>query len=272
MRALIPISVLSLCSCFNPSGGGDEGTSSSTATIGPTESGGASTRGAATPQDTGTPTTSAQTSSPTETGMVDDTSGATDATSTDGSSTSGNDDASSSTGAVAPERVVMFSSAPVTGNILERGMLASIRAGADSLCEDALASHPAVECTNTHAVLSINANDEVRDMPSNYSVPDDLPVEGPTGILVDDNFDALLDGSLMSSPLDAGVIPAAGNIWSGSNNMGEILNTTCSGWTVTQGMGAGGFGSAGDGTSNMSWLGAISASCAMELPLLCVCW
>ena len=53
------------------------------------------------------------------------------------------------------------------------------RAGADALCQ-ASANRPA-GYTNVRAFLSVDVNDEIRDMPGNYGIPTNLPIVGPNG-------------------------------------------------------------------------------------------
>ncbi len=166
----------------------------------------------------------------------------------------------------------MFTSAPVNGNLLAAGGLATARASADALCADALSDFPDQVCTDVHALLSINDNDEILDMPTNYGVPQDLPVEGPTGVQIDVDFAGLLDGSVAVSPADANAASEDVNLWTGSGGSGQVLNTTCNGWTATGGAGPLGFGSAGDSSSTTTWLGAVSASCNGANPLICICW
>jgi len=227
--------------------------------------------------------TATETGSPgteTQAGTMADT-GTTDATSTDptgGTDTSGSpgttagDDTSSTSGPVPVERILMFASAPVNGNLLAAGGLATARASADALCADALDKLPGQKCPDVHALLSINSNDEIADMPANYGVPQDLPVEGPTGVEVDVDFAGLLDGSIAVSPVDADVASGEVNLWSGSGISGEVLNTTCNGWTATSGAGPLGFGSAGQPSSTTTWLAAISGSCNTANELICICW
>ncbi len=224
---------------------------------------------------TSSPTTETQGETEQDTESTDVTSSTdpTDATDAVGSSSStAGDESSSSSGPAPLERILMFTSAPVNGNLLAAGGLATARASADALCAEMLDELPEQACTNVHALLSVNTNDEIQDMPTNYGVPEDLPIEGPTGVEVDANFAGLLDGSVAVSPVDAEVASGEVNLWTGSGISGEALNTTCNGWTATEGAGPLGFGSVGNPSNTTTWIAALSGSCNGANQLICICW
>jgi len=108
------------------------------------------------------------------------------------------------------------------------------RAGADALCA-ASANAPA-GYANYRAFISVDANDEIRDMPGNYGVPTAGAIAGPTGTLIANNWADLLDGSIANSLETAGVLGATFLAWrSGSNDDGSLDANNCLGWTSNAG-------------------------------------
>jgi hypothetical protein len=69
------------------------------------------------------------------------------------------------------------------------------RSGADGRCT-AAAPALSLPIAHTAAFISVTDSDEIRDMPSLYSVPTSLPILGPTGVRIADDWADLLDGSI----------------------------------------------------------------------------
>lgn len=105
------------------------------------------------------------------------------------------------------------------------------RAGADALCV-ADTNNPLVVGSETRAFLSVNANDEIRDLPENYNVPRDetiFRVDGTTQIATD--FAALLNAE--TTPLST-TIGGARNAFTGSGSNGALVPLSglhCNNWT-----------------------------------------
>jgi hypothetical protein len=143
------------------------------------------------------------------------------------------------------------------------------RARADAIC---LASYRArfVEqglCSeaHVHALLGVSPEDQLRDMPVTWGVPDDVPVLRATdqaqvaahwGDLTDPGVQ--LDRPVVGSPevfLD---------FWTGWN-----LNATCNGWTSQA---AGVSGRWGDAARRQDWLSQGTGACDESRNLVCLCW
>ncbi len=141
--------------------------------------------------------------------------------------------------------IVLFDSGP------RNGLNFGGRLGLDQHC--ALAKDKlAIPGAHTHALISVSATDELRDMPSVYGLPTNRAFVGPTGKKVADDFADLLDGELEQSLSDADI--SAAQFWiTGSNTDGSV-RTTCNGWTTSdfdqQVMGTYGY----PGASDSSWL------------------
>lgn len=121
--------------------------------------------------------------------------------------------------------IVVFDAGPHNG--LDFGG----RVGLDQHCATAKASG-SVPGAVTHALISVSATDEIRDMPALYGVPTNQLLLGPTGKQIADNWADLLDGSIDQSLTEAGISSA--QFWiSGSNTDGSV-RSTCNGWTTSE--------------------------------------
>ncbi|MCV6622605.1 MAG: DUF1554 domain-containing protein [Cellvibrionaceae bacterium] len=147
------------------------------------------------------------------------------------------------------------------------------RAGADAFC-DADANKPTVANSVTRALISINAADEIRDMPANYAVPTSEPIfrqDGTTQIAP--NFAALLNAD--SVPLTNsinGVAGTAGAAFTGSTNIGALHPSSCIGFTSISGSGPDQNGMSGLGNSTSGgYLEAGSTTCSnVTVGLFCI--
>lgn len=121
------------------------------------------------------------------------------------------------------ENVMIYNAGVSTGNL-------GGRAGADSLCE---AGRPnGLHHRYIRAFLSVNATDEVRDMPENYGLPTTRPFVSNSNIVLAQNFSDMLDGTVEISYNDAGVVPNATRSWTGSFTDGSLGGQDCGGFTV----------------------------------------
>jgi hypothetical protein len=104
------------------------------------------------------------------------------------------------------------------------------RSGADEICTNQAEEYADIgwmSCSgDIMAFLSVDADDEIRDIPTNYDINTDLVFHHlhPTlNLKMADNWDDLLDGSIDRST------PAS--FWSSSNNDGSLSGDACNGWT-----------------------------------------
>ena len=115
------------------------------------------------------------------------------------------------------------------------------RAGGDALCQS-IASTPAYALTcpgGVHAFLSVDATDQLKDMPTNYGVPTDEPlVDALSGSPVATKWDAMFGFTPESGMLE-GTLGSTGVMWdgaywfSGSDTTGSFAgdDATCLNWT-----------------------------------------
>ena len=125
-----------------------------------------------------------------------------------------------------PGPVIVFDAGP------HNGLNFGGRLGLDSHCAAAKASKSILGGV-THALISVSASDEMRDMPALYGVPTDRAFVSPTGKQLADNWADLLDGSIDQSLKDAEVTTTAQFWISGSNTDGSV-RSTCNGWTTSE--------------------------------------
>jgi hypothetical protein len=162
--------------------------------------------------------------------------------------------------------IYMFSIDPstTTGNI-------SGRTGADNLCQAKYASdYSSLGCTEVRGFISIDASDRIADMPMNYGVPDNVPILGPGGTPIANDWADLLDGTILTTMQGAGVLSALG-YWTGSNADGTFYASpynNCTNFTSTSGSGRTGSATATDGT----WLSSSTSACVNIGPILCIGW
>ena len=161
---------------------------------------------------------------------------------------------------ISTSRIVLYNSGTTSGGNLGG------RSGADSTCQSSKPSN--VGEANVRAFISVSATDEIRDMPLNYGVPTNIPVASPSGILVDTDFNALLDGSIRVALAVAGVITNSTRWFSGSQSDGSVAAANCTGFTSS---GVFVFSTGGDpDVTDSGWINFTTASCASTINLLCI--
>ncbi len=135
--------------------------------------------------------------------------------------------------------ILMYNAGPHNGNL-------GGRASADALCASSQPSRYA----QARAFLSVDGTDEIRDMPANYKIPSDESIVGTTDVLIANNWNELLTGSLRTS-LGVAVAGMKGaSWWSGSTAAGALNSENCSGWSTDAGEQ---FGGVGLGDHTTSW-------------------
>ncbi len=186
----------------------------------------------------------------------------------------GNKAVYSSTSATTSTVIYLFEEGMArNGDLKTAGGLATARASGDALCESKrAASHPTLNCLTSKVFLSITTDDEIRDLPSNYSLPTTLQLQGPTGTKVADNWADLLDNSI-DATLNAAVVTDDLLFWSGSEggaSDGSQSGGSCDAYTNSSGGGPSG----GAGQANLTGfpLAIGNSDCDGLLVYLCICW
>jgi hypothetical protein len=158
--------------------------------------------------------------------------------------------------------IYVYSGGQRTGNL-------GGRAGADQFCESALPTD--LNGMEVHALISVNANDEIADMVTNYDLPTDKPFVGyGSETVIAESWTDLLDGTLDVSLEAAGILGMANTFWSGSNANGTLAVIHCNEWSSA---GGGVFGAAGASTViDSTWTYSISAGCSALRDVICVAY
>ena len=150
------------------------------------------------------------------------------------------------------------------------------RTGADTKVQAAYdASYSGFNYTDVKCFISTSDSDEIRDMPTAYSVPTDVPVYSPTGIKIANNWNQLMFGggasNLLNSLSGAGL--SSGWWWSGSFGDGSLGWQHCNGYTNNTTGGTAGSSSNTDiseETGNWIWSSSVAGSSFLKL--IGVCW
>jgi hypothetical protein len=153
----------------------------------------------------------------------------------------------------------LFSVAPVSGNFGGRGP-------ADAACKNGA---PALPINTSVAFLSVSAVDDIRGLPFGKAVPTDRTIFSASGRPLAKDWADLLDGSILATLADAGVLPAGVTAWwSGSEQDGRVAAATCSGWTSTTAPSGGNVGIAS--ATNGQWIASGGNACTSARALLCL--
>jgi len=162
--------------------------------------------------------------------------------------------------------IIVFATAAVTGNL-------GGRSGADNLCQ-ARKVALSLDCgTNVRALISVDEDDEIRDMPALYEVPTNSPLRGPTGTLFHSTWIAAFGGSSALKTLgQAGIVTNSNNWWSGSTASGALDQPfgNCDNWTDGIGIEEAMTGSTLDTTP--LWVSYLKEQCDTLYPVLCLCY
>jgi len=144
------------------------------------------------------------------------------------------------------------------------------RAGADAICTSAAGGVPGY--SNYRAFLSVNADDEIRDMPANYEVPTNAPIYAPNHYLIASNWSDLLDGSIRISLTAASILPDNRFWWAGSETNGAFLDYYyCGGWVTSSTSMSGGTGLSWK--SDSTWISGYHYPCSDTTTyLLCLAY
>lgn len=145
------------------------------------------------------------------------------------------------------------------------GTRTDARAAADSLCEMARTSE--MDDRKIRALISINAADQIADMPTHFELPTNKPFIGDLGVQIAVDFADLLDSALeanLGSALSG--VEADEKFWTGSTSEGLVDVDTCSEWRSETVLGTTGLSTALDA----NWMKNTGEDCASTLKLICV--
>jgi hypothetical protein len=155
--------------------------------------------------------------------------------------------------------ILLYRVGSYTGNLGDRTVT-------DILCTGAIPAG----YTNSRAFIGHSAADSIVNMPANYSIPTNLPIQSANGTNIAANWADLLDGTIANTLTSAGF----GTWWSGAESAdgSHIDGTTddCNNWTSVSSSVGGMVGSAT--VTDSTWMALGSAGCHQALDLLCLAY
>lgn len=162
-----------------------------------------------------------------------------------------------------PNRLVLYNSYGLpTGNL-------GPRSNVDAFCSSSLPSG----FSNYHAFIGFSASDSIANMPINYGLPTNLPIQSDTNIVIANNWADLMDGNIGVSLSAAGVLSPGDIWWSGSESDGvqdaPIYTPDCQEWTdgVTF---SGAYGNADN--IDATWIHDSNLLCFNAASVLCIAY
>lgn len=166
-------------------------------------------------------------------------------------------------------RVRIFATSATTTGVIA-GSNGAVRGAVDTMCT-MTAQSLGLTCSGSsggvHALISTNANDEIRDMPNTFGVPTDAQIWSmvSTAVQVSDTWAHFLDYNVNL------MAPLGGSFWwwSGSHEGGDYYEVlSCTGWTSSSGNGSAGR------TDSVIYDRLLYAqdACSSSKKLLCVCY
>ena len=165
--------------------------------------------------------------------------------------------------AAAPAPITLFASQFQIGGTIGG------RDGADMVCMESAGS---LTCpVGVHALISVDANDQLKDIPTNFSLPVDVAITTATGVMVATRWADLIDGSIDNSLEDAGLFPpdSQSNYWTGSSSDGSV-SATCQNWTSSDPTDTGEVGTSG--ATDVTWMDDGGLICNSTSEILCLCY
>jgi hypothetical protein len=127
------------------------------------------------------------------------------------------------------------------------------------------------------AFISIDSDDEIWDLPTNYSVPQSIPINGPTGTNVAYDWYGIIVGTeFLTNSMSAAGVTSSDAYWTGTRYQGPIpLHATgfdCAGWTSSDSSALGNVGLSAYGILPLYFIpgGSDRACDATGVDLLCI--
>jgi len=154
--------------------------------------------------------------------------------------------------------LVLFSAGEYRGNFSSRSVL-------DTTCQTERPT--SVRPPEIRALISIDSFDEIRDMPITYNIPMNHDVRSSSQIKIAENWEDLLDGTVVVSLEASGVTSGSSSWWSGSDGTGARSGQECINWTSAT---PGDLGTVGDTQTTNSWMTGATSGCDQTHHLICV--
>ena len=155
------------------------------------------------------------------------------------------------------------------------------RSGADQICRNNLDNNSVFmfhnSCSNVRALISVDANDEIRDMVANYGVPTDRELRGTNDVRFGTSWDNITSESFLIPMIKATPLQFGGTTaWGGTIAGGALGSKHCTNWTDA---------SSSQEKANLIWparhvvlsdtnrpFSASTDACTDLRPLICICF
>ena len=167
------------------------------------------------------------------------------------------------------DSILFFATKPVTAQF-------GGRSGADQVCENSLEEDPIPKmvnsCSNVRALLSIDANDEIRDMATNYNIPTDRVLRGSNGLLFGTSWDNITSSSFLR-PMIFTLLGLSSSetghygVWGGSATGGALGSRNCDNFGSSSTANAYKLIIVGDSLYSAGY-----DTCTNKRPLICICY
>ena len=153
--------------------------------------------------------------------------------------------------------IILYEGGTSTGNI-------GPRATADAICTAGIPSG----FSNARAFIGYSAADSIANMPSNYGIPTNVPIQSVTSVVIANDWADLTDGTIATSLNGAGL--SGSQWWSGAEDASgsfiDGVTVNCLEWTSNLLTGVPGFFN----DPGIYWIRAGIGSCTATRTILCV--
>lgn len=123
-----------------------------------------------------------------------------------------------------------------------------------------------------HAFIGYSNIDSIANMPSNYGIPTNLPVQSLSNVIIATDWASLMDGNIDVTLNSAGVVSSTW--WSGvEDEFGNFVDGTtlnCDGWTNSTSLFTGNFGVRNQ--TDATWIMSGTRDCSLAAAVVCVAY
>lgn len=126
--------------------------------------------------------------------------------------------------------------------------------------------------SNYHAFIGYSNADSIANMPSNYGIPINLPVQSLSNVIISADWASLMDGNIDVTLNFAGVVSSTW--WSGvEDEFGNFIDGTtlnCDGWTNDTSLFTGNFGVRNQ--TDATWIKSGTRDCSLAAAVVCIAY
>jgi len=143
------------------------------------------------------------------------------------------------------------------------------RIDADRFCDMNLPTELTDAGYEAHALLAFNGSDDLTNFTTNFSVDVSKPIHAyQSDFQLANNWHDFMDGSILGTMRDAGLMSANTIYWTGFDPDGRLVQDTCDGFTSANGTETGQIGNSS--YADFRWSAFQADSCNGSHPILCL--